>query len=56
MSSTLVGSSGTVCDCWQHSDERSTTAEAPPLLHPNIARMYQDRIAKLCENLQSEKD
>ena len=28
----------------------------PPLLHPNMARMYQDRIAKLCENLQSEED
>ncbi|WP_455026325.1 recombinase family protein [Kangsaoukella pontilimi] len=30
--------------------------EPPPLLHPNMARMYQDRIAKLCENLQSEED
>ncbi|HMQ92769.1 MAG TPA: recombinase family protein [Amaricoccus sp.] len=30
--------------------------EPPPLLHPNMARMYQDRIAKLCENLQLEED
>ncbi|MCC1493558.1 recombinase family protein [Cognatishimia sp. F0-27] len=30
--------------------------EPPPLLHPNMAQMYQDRIAKLCENLQSEED
>ncbi|MFN3262175.1 MAG: recombinase family protein [Pikeienuella sp.] len=30
--------------------------EPPPLLHPNMARMYQDRVAKLCENLQSEED
>jgi len=30
--------------------------EPPPLLHPNMARMYQERIAKLCENLQSEDD
>ena len=30
--------------------------EPPPLLHPNMAQMYQDRISKLCENLQSEKD
>lgn len=30
--------------------------EPPPLLHPNMAHMYQDRIAKLCENLQFEED
>ena len=30
--------------------------EPPPLLHPNMAQMYQNRIAKLCENLQSEED
>jgi site-specific DNA recombinase len=30
--------------------------EPPPLLHPNMAQMYQDRIAKLCENLQIEED
>tara|TARA_E500000318_G_scaffold39421_1_gene37996 strand:- start:157 stop:756 length:600 start_codon:yes stop_codon:yes gene_type:complete len=30
--------------------------EPPPLLHPNMAQMYQDRIARLCENLQSEED
>ncbi|MBL3561603.1 hypothetical protein [Rhodovulum sulfidophilum] len=30
--------------------------EPTPLLHPNMARMYQDRVAKLRENLQPEED
>lgn len=30
--------------------------EPPPLLHPNMAHVYQDRVGKLCENLQREED
>ncbi|MDW3224158.1 MAG: recombinase family protein [Paracoccaceae bacterium] len=30
--------------------------EPPPLLHPNMAYVYQDRVGKLCENLQREED
>lgn len=40
----------------QLSELLDNADEPPPLLHPNMARMYQDRIAKLCENLQSEED
>ena len=30
--------------------------EPPPLLHPNMAHVYQDRVGKLSENLQREED
>ena len=30
--------------------------EPPPLLHPNMAHVYQDRVGKLCENLQRDED
>jgi site-specific DNA recombinase len=30
--------------------------EPPPLLHPNMAHVYQERVGKLCENLQREED
>lgn len=30
--------------------------EPPPLLHPNMAHVYQDGVGKLCENLQREED
>ncbi|GAA6176385.1 recombinase family protein [Sulfitobacter pacificus] len=30
--------------------------EPPPLLHPNMAHVYQDRVGKLCENLQRKED
>ncbi len=30
--------------------------EPPPLLHPNMAHVYQDRVSKLCENLNREQD
>ncbi|MEM6933927.1 MAG: recombinase family protein [Pseudomonadota bacterium] len=40
----------------QLSELLDNADEPPPLLHPNMAQMYQDRIAKLCENLQYEED
>ncbi|WP_416534510.1 MULTISPECIES: recombinase family protein [unclassified Phaeobacter] len=40
----------------QLSELLDNADEPPPLLHPNMAQMYQDRITKLCENLQSEED
>ncbi len=30
--------------------------EPPPLLHPNMAHIYQERVGKLCENLRREED
>ena len=30
--------------------------EPPPLLHPNMAHVYQERVGKLCENLQRDED
>ncbi len=38
------------------ADLLANADEPPPLLHPNMAHVYQDRVGKLYENLQREED
>jgi DNA invertase Pin-like site-specific DNA recombinase len=38
------------------ADLLANADEPPPLLHPNMAHVYQDRVGKLCENLQRDED
>ncbi len=38
------------------SERLANADEPPPLLHPNMAQIYQDRIGQLYENLQHEDE